>query len=91
MICKNCGNELQANDKFCRKCGSEVGIEYGSSKKEKMEIVKIIYRQNTNELNVLHNDNVLDTSSIKDMSIDKWLYANVNTEKVEVRLVRQPY
>ncbi len=74
MICKNCGNELQANDKFCRKCGSEVGIEYGSSKKEKMEIVKIIYRQNTNELNVLHNDNVLDTSRIKDMSIDKWLY-----------------
>lgn len=24
MVCKNCGNEIKANEKFCRKCGNQI-------------------------------------------------------------------
>ena len=49
MFCKNCGNEIQNNAKFCTKCGYQVGDTEGTSKNgrggaaiEKSDYKKII-------------------------------------------------
>lgn len=42
MYCKNCGNELQAGEKFCSKCGTPIGEPAKKSKKKPSKIMLIM-------------------------------------------------
>jgi predicted nucleic acid-binding Zn ribbon protein len=42
MYCKNCGNEIQAEENFCSKCGTPIGKPAKKSKKKPSKIMPIM-------------------------------------------------
>lgn len=42
MYCKNCGNEIQAGENFCSKCGTPIGEPAKQSKKKPSKIMPIM-------------------------------------------------
>lgn len=74
MYCKNCGYELDANAKFCRKCGAKVQEDHIPFEQKHLEKIKASYRKDTDELKIVYKQKVFDTSQIKNIPIEQWVY-----------------
>ena len=62
MFCKNCGNELLENVKFCTNCGAPVPLEERADVEQKIEVEtenEVIEQQNINDEAPLENENCL--------------------------------
>lgn len=78
MYCKNCGYELDANAKFCRKCGAKIQEDSVHFQKKNLEKIKASYKKDTDELKIVYQQKVFDTTQIKNVPIEQWVYPFLN-------------
>lgn len=78
MYCKNCGYKLGENAKFCRNCGARVQETEENITTKNLKRVKATYIKDSGELKITYNEKKFDTSRIKNISIEQWVYPFLN-------------
>ena len=64
MFCKNCGKEAEANDKFCKSCGSRLDEKVETAKTvEKIEITENVKKEEVVSSPIVENGNTTNTST----------------------------